>query len=204
MMGNWRTIARHAAKVAMACAIILPAQAQPAFRGITTADIVTMQQIGGEGPQGVLTVSHDGRAVAFQTQTANLATQGYDAQWRILRIDGRDTPINAGDGGAPILASGRLGRLNGSFADAIAQWSPDDRWIAYLRQEGDEIQVWRSRTDGSHQEAVTAAPANVLRFAWRPDGKAIFFGISSYGLMAVIVLVGAMAERSSWPSPLRV
>jgi dipeptidyl aminopeptidase/acylaminoacyl peptidase len=130
-------------------------------------------------------VSPDGRYVAFQTQHAEFTADTYRTEWYVCAIRPDATPVPVGSGGDLILTPSAFGRIDGARADIRAEWSPDGRWIAYLRKDGDQVQVWRSRADGSGSQQVTHGGANVLAFAWRPDGRAIYFEVGrSRGAMA--------------------
>src|SRR3546814_15613572 len=48
-------------------------------------------------------------------------------------------------------------------------WSPDGRWIAYLKQERSITQLWRARADGSGAEPVTHSPVDVESWTWSGD-----------------------------------
>lgn len=142
---------------------------------ITTRALLSLKDIG--GAEGSIAVSPDGRYVAFEIQQADFRADTYHSEWYVTRVAGRAAPLEVGSGGDLILAPAPFGRINGSRADIRAQWSPDGRWIAFLRKDGDQVQVWRSRADGGGEQQVTHAAANVLSFAWRPDGRAIYFEV---------------------------
>ncbi|MGH8148924.1 MAG: Atxe2 family lasso peptide isopeptidase [Steroidobacteraceae bacterium] len=142
---------------------------------ISTRDLLALRDIGGE--EGTLAVSPDGRSVAFQLQWADFVAETYRSDWYVAPIVRDATPVRVGGGGDLMLAPAPFGRIDGARADLKAKWSPDGKWIAYLRRDGDRVQVWRSRADGTRQEQVTRSGANVLDFAWRPDGRAIYFEV---------------------------
>lgn len=152
-----------------------PAGGAAPVPAISTRGLLSLKDIGGES--GIISVSPDGRLVAFQIQWADFAADTYRADWYVSGISPDATPVRVGSGGDVILAPAPFGRLNGARADIRAQWSPDGQWIAYLRRDGDEVQVWRSRADGRGEEQVTRNEANVLAFAWRPDSRAIYFQV---------------------------
>jgi dipeptidyl aminopeptidase/acylaminoacyl peptidase len=52
-------------------------------------------------------------------------------------------------------------------------FSPDGKWIAYVRQP--ERTLWRSRLDGSGAMPLTVAGAEVYSPHWSPDGKQIAY-----------------------------
>lgn len=68
-------------------------------------------------------------------------------------------------------------------ADSAPQWSPDGRWIAFLRpmevaktpsedkKLQKETQVFRIRRAGGEAQALTAIEGGVSSFLWSPDGQ---------------------------------
>ncbi|MGB6449411.1 MAG: Atxe2 family lasso peptide isopeptidase [Steroidobacteraceae bacterium] len=143
-----------------------------AEREVSTRSLLSLKDIGGEA--GVISVSPDGGLVAFQIQQADFIADTYRSNWYVVRASGGAAPVRVGSGGDLILSPAPFGRLDGARADIQAKWSPDGQWIAYLRKDGDQVQVWRSRADGTREEQVSHTDANVLDFVWRPDGRAIY------------------------------
>ena len=69
-------------------------------------------------------------------------------------------------------------RFTGEDGDSGARWSPDGRWVAFLRSSGDgeerRRQVFLIRTDGGEARALTGHPTSVRSFEWG-DANSIFF-----------------------------
>lgn len=155
-----------------------PASAARDGRPITSLDLLSLAEIGGYS--GTFRLSPDGRRVALQVQRRVYPEGTYRIQWVVARTDGAGGEVPVGEGGELMLAPSTFGRVNGARADVPVRWSPDGKWIAYLRQDGGEarqVQVWRSAADGSKQEPVTHAAADVASFSWKPDGSGIFFRV---------------------------
>src|SRR3546814_9118272 len=55
------------------------------------------------------------------------------------------------------------------------RWSPDGRWIAYLKREHGRTQVWRANVDGSGSMPVTHSASDVEDFRFGPDGHTLVF-----------------------------
>ncbi|MGH8258920.1 MAG: hypothetical protein ACREUG_04445, partial [Steroidobacteraceae bacterium] len=163
---------------AAAASVLMPASAHASEASgsrpaLSTRALWSLKDIGGEA--GVMSISPSGRYVAFQLQQPELAANRYRLTWYISSTAPHSTPRPIADGGEIMLVPAPFGWLDGARADVRAQWSPDERWIAYRRRDGDAVQVWRARVDGTREEQVTHSSANVTSFAWRPDGSGIFF-----------------------------
>jgi TolB protein len=89
------------------------------------------------------------------------------------------------DGELALIADGRLEllgndgsehvvALTGPGAPSRPSWSPDGKWVAFLRppvQPGYDAAVstlWTARSDGSDARRLSAPGADVTQFAWRP------------------------------------
>lgn len=141
----------------------------------TALDLLAMRQIGGES--GELSVSPDGRLVAFQIREPRFDRRSYDLDWYVAAIEGGSPVVRVAEGGDVLFYPATFGRLSGAQLDVKPLWSPDGLWIAFLRRDADQVQVWRARADGFRYEAVTTSAADVLDFKWRPDGRGIVFRV---------------------------
>ncbi|MGH7483018.1 MAG: S9 family peptidase [Longimicrobiales bacterium] len=63
--------------------------------------------------------------------------------------------------------------------DGSARWSPDGRWIAFLRSTGEDDderrQIFLIRTDGGEARQLTHHPTSVSSFEWLPGSRRIVF-----------------------------
>ncbi|MBX9747386.1 MAG: Atxe2 family lasso peptide isopeptidase [Hyphomonadaceae bacterium] len=123
-----------------------------------------------------LSISPDGRYAAYQVRRANAATNSYEAWWEVVALDGGRPAIRIADGGgAPWGRQRRNGRPTMVWITLAARWSPDGDWIAYLKIEDGQVQVWRSRVDGSRTEQITRDAGDVIDFVWSEDGRSIIY-----------------------------
>lgn len=85
---------------------------------------------------------------------------------RVLFVAGDQiwTAGTDGSGAAP-LTRGRHPR-----------WSPDTRWIAFLKDESGRTNIWRIRPGGGAPEALTNFQSAISGFKWSPGGRWIAFG----------------------------
>lgn len=154
--------------------------ASVAQRRITVADYVTRRQVmplrGTDAYGDVVSVSPDGRRMAYQVAQGNAATNQVTLTWFVASTSRGVTPIAVGDGGEVTIGETGSGIKTGSLTGlSAARWSPDGRWIAYLLKRDGEVQLWRSRSDGDGSEQLTRNPADVRDFAWSEDGREILF-----------------------------
>lgn len=103
-------------------------------------------------------LSPDGTRIAYVLRTAE---REHDREDRALWM----VPA---DGGA-------ARRLTRGPADTAPAWSPDGRWIAFVRGGDGPPQLWLLPADGGEPEPVTHLPAGAGAPVWSPDGTAIAF-----------------------------
>jgi len=133
-----------------------------------------------EGQEQVFTLSPDGAQLAFQIRQADPQQNAYRMQMYVFQWRNGGGPILVDQGGRFILlkrpAHGFAVGIPSGISQVITpKWSPDGRWIAYLRHDEGFVQVWRAATDGSGAEQITHATFDVEDFAWSEDGKAIVY-----------------------------
>jgi len=154
-------------------------------RGVTVEDVAMLRDIGTPNIPStrdrLFTVSPDGRRIAFQIRQADVAGNRYCLAMVVVDLAHPDSPTIVDQGGEflplPLSSYGIADNPPSGLPSTITPlWSPDGRWIAYLRQDHDTAQVWRARTDGSGAEQVTHLPFNVEAFAWTADGQGIVAG----------------------------
>ncbi len=167
------------------CTGILPPAntVQGPKRPLTARDLITIRDIGpnwnNDVAAPILTVSPDGSKVAFQLSRADPSSNTYCLAMVAmdLRSSGKPTVMNLG--GKIILMKQvfhELADYPSGLPKAIeAKWSPDGKWIAFLRQDDGAVQLWRAKVDGTFSQAVTHVAFDVEDFAWDPSGEAIIF-----------------------------
>ncbi|MGW6054960.1 serine hydrolase [Streptomyces sp. NPDC055189] len=103
-------------------------------------------------------LSPDGTRIAYVLRTAD---REHDREDRALWT------VPTGGGAARRLTRGP--------ADTAPAWSPDGRWIAFLRGGDGPAQLWLLPAEGGEPEALTKLPAGAGAPVWSPDGTAIAF-----------------------------
>ena len=148
------------------------ARAPTATRALLPEDLVRLRDVGPSGStaagEHAYTLSPDRRFAAFQIRQADPNANSYCVAMVVLPLFGEGRPIIVDAGGElrrkPAGDESFPQRMTGlPLADAPA-WSPDGRWIAFLRQDDGRTRVWRAAVDGSASAPVIAADSDVRDF----------------------------------------
>lgn len=150
-------------------ASIVPDAVKGPKRAITTEDLTRIRDI------DVLSLSPDGSRFAILVRQADAAANTYRSSWFVGAVSG-GTLVHAGDGGeARLLRTADGFAPSGDIAGGPVRWSPDGKWFAYPVLQDHEVQIWRSRSDGSAQQQMTRSAGDVREFAWSPDGRELLY-----------------------------
>jgi dipeptidyl aminopeptidase/acylaminoacyl peptidase len=165
-------------------------------RPITARDLIELVNFGRPdveplGGASAFGASPDGRWVATVLQRADLATNGF-CQAVVLIDRWRRVPPRLLDRGGGFLPSifpdnghydsNGVPRLN------AARFSPDGRWVAYLKRLDHHTRLWVAGLDGRPALPVTPATADVTRWGWRPGGEALVFAYDQGGAEAAAAI----------------
>jgi len=120
-----------------------------------------------------LSVSPDGRLVAFRTEQPSIERNTIQTVWYVQPVGGTSPPRRLADGGEPLLDT--VGQPEGE----TAVWSPDGRWIYYRAMLDGRIDVWRAAVDASRTEPLTSDPANVRSFSLNADGSVLSYSVGA-------------------------
>jgi dipeptidyl aminopeptidase/acylaminoacyl peptidase len=145
------------------------------MHAVTPEDLIGLRDIApGDGP---ISVSPDGRAVAFQMRRADPSTNRYCLGIYVLGLDSGHRLARIDTGGDYMLDATPVGDKPavpiGPQTAVVPRWSPDGRWVAFLRRDKDSTELWRARSDGSGSQQVTHDLAGVRDVAWSPDGRSL-------------------------------
>ena len=106
-------------------------------------------------------ISRSAERIAFVRVTVNEKDNKYESS--IYMIAG-----TSGESAARPLTSGKH--------DLSPRWSPDDKWLAFVRpDEKDTPQIWVLPIGGGEAHALTDLPKGAGSPVWSPDGKWIAF-----------------------------
>lgn len=84
---------------------------------------------------------------------------------------------------APLVGD-RIIQLTEAGSRSVApRWSPDGRWVAFLRDGGGgKTGIWLVDRDGEHERRISLDEAVVYReHAWSPDGSRIAYAADAHG-----------------------
>lgn len=136
--------------------IVPAARAQDADARITIDHAIDLTRVSAPA------VSPDGRQLLFTRTVLDWDDNERDSRLWIANSDGSDArPYTAEEG------------------DGSAEWSPDGRWVAFLRSTGSgddrARQIFLIRTDGGEARQLTKHATSVRRFEWLPDASGLVF-----------------------------
>jgi dipeptidyl aminopeptidase/acylaminoacyl peptidase len=130
------------------------------------------------GQPSPLGISPDGRRAAFILNRPDPQTNSHCRALIVIDLVGEPNPRILDRGGEMITNRTNARGLvvdNGFPTLLTPAWSPDGRWIAYLRRDQGITQVWRARSDGGGAKPATRSPVDVEAVAWTGDGRAIVY-----------------------------
>jgi len=82
-------------------------------------------------------------------------------------------------------------------AAALAEYSPDGKWVAWLNASDGSL--WRSRIDGSQRIELTTPPLRIFTMKWSPDNKRLALMAEEPGMPWKLYLIDAEGGK---PTPL--
>ncbi len=107
-------------------------------------------------------ISPDGGTVAFVKVTVNAQKNGYDTSVWSVSTMGTDEPH----------------RLTSGTRDSTPRWSPDGKYLAFVRAGETGAQLYMLSMAGGDSFQFTSLPRGAGGPIWSPDGKWIAFGNS--------------------------
>jgi len=141
--------------------IVISAVVLLVFAGSAHAETISPRRLLEVADLTGLVISPDGNRVAFRLEQASVVRNTYDIFWYVQAMDGKAPPRRIADGGVLLHDSA------GGSVPGHAVWSPDGRWIAYLKRTQGVTQLWRARADGGGEPRRLSfdAPQNFF-LAW--------------------------------------
>lgn len=133
----------------------------------TTLDLATLADF------SPLAIAPDGRAAAVQTWRGDPASNSYRFTWHVVPLAGQ-APVEVDGGDLVQRRTVEDARWGGAIMVEAPIWSADGAWFYYRKRIGDDLQVWRTRADGSTSERVTSAAGQIRAFAVGDGGTVIY------------------------------
>jgi len=140
-------------------------------RGITIDDLAAVRDIES------LSLSPDGKYVAFQIKRADKGANDYQTSWHVAATTSGAKAVKVAEGGEATVLVNSAGTPTGSITASEIVWSPDSRWIYFTKVKDGAIQLWRSHRNRYGHEQVTHNAGNVQDLRLSRDGSKIFFTI---------------------------
>jgi len=75
--------------------------------------------------------------------------------------------------------AGEAYKFTQSEGDSSPRWSPDGKYLAFLRGKGEKRQIWLMRTSGGEAMQLTDHKSAVSSFKWYPDSKHLIFSANN-------------------------
>ncbi|MEQ1516332.1 MAG: prolyl oligopeptidase family serine peptidase, partial [Usitatibacteraceae bacterium] len=173
--------------VAVSCAFIYSPAASAEPRSIKETDIFGFKWIG--DPQ----LARDGADVAYVLVNVDDKRENYETSvWRVTTANAEARQLTMGK------------------HDFSPRWSPDGKWLAFLRQ-GDKdasgkpapAQLWVLPMNGGEAQQLTRLPKGAANPVWSNDGKTIAFlsGTNSLDLTTAACAADPAADKKKCTTP---
>jgi dipeptidyl aminopeptidase/acylaminoacyl peptidase len=166
------------------CDDILPREhPTSARRRLVPEDLARLRDIGPTDPASTASppfaISPDGTRVAFQLRRADPKANAYCLAMAVMDLAPAARPRIVDSGGELLVvrvdARGRGDVATGVAKTITPRWSPDGRWVAFLKRSGGTTQVWRAQADGSGSGPLTHAGSDVVDFRIGQDGTSLVY-----------------------------
>lgn len=137
--------------VLAASSMLLLTALHPSRASINSSMLVEMKDVTS------VSRSPDGKTVVMGVCHPNTHSNVRELSWVIVGYENGGKPITL-PAGSEILDPPAPGIL----LNTPVQWSRDGRWFFYLRRDGEQVQLWKSRIDGKTTRQLTHSPRDIL------------------------------------------
>ncbi len=122
----------------------------------TPSNMMSYKRLGG------VSISHDGKYVAFTVADARMTAEQSDFLTHVWVTDGTNAPVQW---------------TFGDKSCTSPEFSPDGQYLSFRSARSTEgvNQLYRVRLSGGEAEQLTNETDNIVNYAWAPDGKSIAF-----------------------------
>lgn len=145
----------------------IPVRLDVPARPVTSMDLLTIRDLHG------LSISPDGRYVAFVLGQAAFETNSYRSGLFVISTSPGSMPVCLGSAGPPQWD------LINQWVEEAPQWSPDSQHIMrrMRRTATENWQVWNWNRAGGQPEEVTHVNGNVRSYEVNPDGTELLLTV---------------------------
>lgn len=158
-----------------------PQEHSAAHNRITAFDLATMENIGRTDPydsESPFGVSPDGKWIAFMIRRGNPRANAFCQRLVIMPRDASSPPRELARGDElirPLFRLRSFPAVRAGWVKVITpKWSPDGKYLAFLRRSQGSTQVWVVDAAGADEaRQATRLPDEIDDFAWSADGRAI-------------------------------
>jgi dipeptidyl aminopeptidase/acylaminoacyl peptidase len=164
------------------CAVPALRQSAAPSRLVTASDLVRLRDFGDLGTltsENATAASPDGRTLVVQLRQGQPDTNDYCTALVVLGLGGSGAPRTISDTGNIVPSHADLDGLSGiqvgTPMTAPVVWSPDGRWIGFVKTRGDGAEIWRIRPAGNDAALLYASPVPVTALAWTREGNGLVF-----------------------------
>lgn len=175
-----------ASALPLSCAaqLLVPMSGLPGSRSVTARDLIGLRDFGsvetGVGEQA-FSVSPDGHSAVLILRRADADTDSHCFGVVLVALDRHAPPRLLDTGGEFIQATSDIRGIpaipSGSPKSPPPVWSPDGRWLAYLRRDHGLTRVWRVGLDGRPARPVGRLDTDALAVRWSADGHSLLVTI---------------------------
>lgn len=131
---------------------------------ITARDLVDVRDLSS------LAVSPDGEFAAVRLEQSHIKRNATELSWHVMALRSPYEARRVADAGEAI-------RSEGVLEAEIPQWSADSTWFYYRALNGTEVQVWRTRGDGTASEKLTNDSGDIESFTLDSKANRLFYEV---------------------------
>ncbi|MBX2955823.1 MAG: S9 family peptidase [Cyclobacteriaceae bacterium] len=126
---------------------------------IVAQQVPSFEQVIALRNAGAVSISPDGKHVAYTVQTTDWNDNRYDTEIWLSKNGQKSFQLTNTQKGSSISP----------------RWSPDGKWIAFLADRGNKNQIHVIYADGGEAKQITNEEENINDFEWHPYGATLIF-----------------------------